>query len=120
MRRWLAIFLLVLLPFQLSWAAVVSYCTHETGAGAAHFGHHEHSGHSHGTASVADAGPADTEPSVADFDCGHCHGYGAGVVHVVLGNEALTLDNLPTALSHGPRAGHVPAAPERPQWAGLA
>ena len=42
MRRWLAIFLLILLPAQLSWAAVGDYCAHESGAGAEHFGHHEH------------------------------------------------------------------------------
>ena len=42
MRRWLATLLLVLLPFQFSWAAVGGYCQHETGAAAKHFGHHNH------------------------------------------------------------------------------
>jgi len=42
MRRWLAIFLLVLLPAQLGWAAVGVYCAHESGAAADHFGHHAH------------------------------------------------------------------------------
>ena len=42
MRKWLAIVLLVFLPLQFSWAAVASYCQHETGAAAKHFGHHAH------------------------------------------------------------------------------
>jgi len=40
-RPFLAIFLLALLPLQFSWAAVASYCGHETQAGAEHFGHHD-------------------------------------------------------------------------------
>lgn len=40
MRRWLALLLLCLLPFQVSWAAVADYCSHEHGQAARHFGHH--------------------------------------------------------------------------------
>jgi hypothetical protein len=42
MRRWLIMFLLSLLPLQVSWAAAatVDYCAHDQG-GASHFGHHE-------------------------------------------------------------------------------
>ena len=36
-RRWFAIFLLVLLPVQLGWAALGVYCAHESGAAANHF-----------------------------------------------------------------------------------
>jgi hypothetical protein len=42
MRRYLAIFLLVLLPLQYSWAAMASYCEHETSVTAKHPGHHTH------------------------------------------------------------------------------
>jgi hypothetical protein len=120
MRRWFAIFLLVLLPFPSSWAAVASYCAHETEAGAPHLGHHEHSGHSHDTWSAADADQTDSEPAAADLDCGHCHGCCVGIVQRVPGKNALTRGNLPPALSHGPRASHLPPAPERPQWSRLA
>jgi hypothetical protein len=41
MRRYLIIFLLLLLPFQFSWAAVASYCQHETESSTQHIGHHE-------------------------------------------------------------------------------
>lgn len=42
MRRWLTVLLLVLLPLQLGWAALGSYCQHETGRQAQHLGHHSH------------------------------------------------------------------------------
>ncbi len=42
MRKWLAILLISLLSLQASWAAAASYCAHEQGAAARHFGHHEH------------------------------------------------------------------------------
>jgi hypothetical protein len=42
MHRWLMIFLMVLLPLQLGWAALGSFCQHETGDQAQHFGHHFH------------------------------------------------------------------------------
>ena len=71
MRRWLILFLVFVLPLQLSWAAAGIACAHETGPAADHFGHHVHqhqdSGKSveHGK-SVADKGQADT-------DCPYCH-----------------------------------------------
>jgi len=42
MKKFLAIFLLVLLPLQFSWAAMASYCEHETSVTATHPGHHTH------------------------------------------------------------------------------
>lgn len=42
MRRWLTILLLVMLPLQLGWAALGSYCQHEPGSQAKHAGHHFH------------------------------------------------------------------------------
>jgi hypothetical protein len=51
MRRWLILFLLSLLPFQVSWAmaATVDYCAHDPDQTAPHFGHHEDANaHDHG------------------------------------------------------------------------
>lgn len=46
MRRWIAIFLLVLMPLQAVWAAAVPYCQHEgTSSQARHLGHHQHQAH---------------------------------------------------------------------------
>ena len=43
MRRWLILFLLSLLPLQITWAAAatVDYCAHDREQTAQHFGHHE-------------------------------------------------------------------------------
>ena len=41
MRRWLLIFLLLLLPFQFSWAASAAYCQHERDTRPEHWGHHQ-------------------------------------------------------------------------------
>ena len=81
MRHWLLIFLVVLLPMQLSWAAVASYCQHESnGATAQHIGHHDHD-------HEGDAGPADSSngkttgsSGAVDLDCGTCHAGGCAVM----------------------------------------
>jgi len=117
MRRWLLIFLVVLLPMQLSWAAVASYCQHESGAAVQHLGHHEHQ-------HKADAGRADSDNPKAvganDADCGICH---AGCATVILEPVAL----LPVAVSLDTGSTHPvlissppPSLPERPNWADLA
>ncbi len=123
MRRWFAVLLLVLLPIQLSWAAVASYCAHETESAAGHFGHHDHAGHGH--ASPADSAGQDaqadgTATGLSDLDCGHCHGYCAGILAAVNGFAAQAADSAPPALGPAPGAEPMPAQPERPQWAPLA
>ena len=74
MRRWLSILLLVLLPFQFSWAAAASYCQHETSKLASHFGHHEHK---HEVAKVKSGGMERTDAvnklGALDDDCVMCH-----------------------------------------------
>lgn len=123
MRRWLAILLLVFLPLQFSWAAVANYCAHETGAAASHVGHHDHAGHSHASKDVdpGHKGQADGKtPSASYLDCGHCHGTCAAMVDVVASFEAEALASAPLSLSAAPSAEHMPAQPERPQWAALA
>ena len=68
MRRYLIIFLLLLLPFQFSWAAVASYCQHETESNTQHIGHH-----------ATDTGSKQNPTSEKklsegnDADCSFCH-----------------------------------------------
>ena len=120
MRRCLAILLLILLPTQMSWAAVADYCMHESGAGADHVGHHDHGDHRHG-ASASDKSKADGSASTAaDFDCGHCHGHCAGMLDVPVGLKTNALGSAPPGLAEAPSSEHLPAQPERPQWARLA
>jgi hypothetical protein len=122
MRRWLAMLLLVLLPLQFSWAAVASYCEHDTRAPAEHAGH-DHVGHDHGTP-VADGGDHDqaesASSSVSSVDCGHCHGHCAGMIDVGLSPDPQTLGSEAPPSGDTVRAEHLPVKPERPQWARLA
>jgi len=83
MRKWLAIVLLVFLPLQFSWAAVASYCQHETGAAAKHFGHHAHQ---HKAADGQDASPDPAKTLGGDPDCASCH---AGCFSVLSGDVKL-------------------------------
>lgn len=121
MRRLLAILLLTLLPLQFSWAAVASYCEHET-QGAGHFGHHEHEHHAASDAEpVADAEPqGDKAPGTLDLDCGHCHGH-CSVMLTLSANLPGTLSTAPpSASADDTDAAHAAARPERPQWRPLA
>ncbi|OWQ48200.1 hypothetical protein CDL60_06365 [Roseateles noduli] len=81
MRRWLTVFLLILLPLQLSWAVAATYCAHEADPAANHIGHHEHRHEASGDAADAKAAPdtakiekaADKALTCVDDDCGFCH-----------------------------------------------
>lgn len=123
MRRWFAIVLMLLLPLQFSWAAVANYCGHETSAVADHVGHHGHASHDHGgkVAEMGDSAKTDGSSSPASgIDCGHCHGYCVGMFDLPSSLQPLLLGTAPPHLGAAPAAEHVPAQPERPQWASLA
>jgi hypothetical protein len=114
LRRFLLIFLAVLLPLQFSWGAVSGYCEHESGARAKHFAHHEHV-HKAETKKVADLKVA------PDNDCGTCHG--AGVTALVgpqAALPALVRGNLPNAAVTRAPPSLPPDGPYRPQWPRLA
>ena len=122
MRRWLLIFLVVLLPMQLSWAAVASYCQHESGVTTQHVGHHEHQ---HETDAAASADTRDTSASpnatgAVDVDCGTCHaGCGTALFELV----PLLVISFSSQAHRAPAlhlASHPASLPERPNWADLA
>lgn len=75
MRRWLLIFLLLVLPFQFSWAASAVYCQHERDAQPGHWGHHEHEpGRSADGSRTDDAQKSPgTQPNAVLRDCAVCH-----------------------------------------------
>ena len=135
MRRFLAALLLALLPLQIGWASVASYCGHESGAAARHFGHHEHEHHAdyavdgHGaradTSEDIDASTsADSAggllAAMADADCSACHLHLAGAIFPPTSPQASPQGLFPAPpTEHRPHA--VPTAPpERPQWPRLA
>jgi hypothetical protein len=67
MRRWLSIFLLIVLPLQISWAVAATYCQHETGS-TKHFGHHDHKHQAEDGEKLAKGSVSDV-----DNDCAVCH-----------------------------------------------
>ncbi len=123
MRRWLAVLMMVLLPLQFSWAAVAHHCEDDAAAAVAHLGHHDHAGHGH-AGEDADphhqAGSDGTGSEPSELDCGHCHGFCAGMLEArsrfVAQADARPMPTLWAA----PQAEHLPAQPERPQWVRLA
>ncbi|WP_338846220.1 hypothetical protein V8J88_20985 [Massilia sp. W12] len=98
---------MLIIPLQLSLAAISAICQHEQGAAANHPGHHEHK---HDSSVQAEASGA-TDP-----DCGPCHD-----VHQPAPLESRTQTALfavklapPDYLAHLSHPPHHP--PERPQW----
>ena len=113
MRRWLAIFLLILLPAQLSWAAVGDYCAHESGAAANHFGHHAHR-HTEDAKGKEKGGLT----KGAHADCASCQVVGSSVVASESG--ALCPQHqasLPIDITPACSLAEHPAEPERPKLA---
>ena len=67
MRRLIALFILLALPLQWTFAAVGEYCQHEsTPAAQQHVGHHAHQ-------HVDKPGNKESKKGAADWDCPACH-----------------------------------------------
>lgn len=120
MRRWFAIALLALLPFQFTWAAVASYCGHESDVQAQHFGHHEHQHHGDAAEDQDSGNVAGKTLGSSDLDCGHCHGTCSAMPtpcdglmpSAIASHPATPVGGIVRTLTHSP--------PDRPQWAPLA
>lgn len=131
-RRWLVLFLLVLLPLQMSWAAVAGYCAHTAATDAAHFGHHGHEDHPHANQAQSSAKPEAAADAAAkpggkassdkalDADCGHCHSHCLGALLMPGPAEPAALGRSFQAAADEAAHAQPPVPPERPQWAPLA
>lgn len=112
MRRFVIIFMLLLLPVQITWAGISVYCKHESGAAAQHFGHHEHDHQAN------QPEPAkDPSTLTVDNDCVACHMASAGILPVAfssMSSEPLQAERLGRHISLLPCL--LPDRPERPQW----
>lgn len=112
MRRFLIIFLLLALPLQMSWAAVATYCKHESGVAAQHFGHHEHEHQ------AKPAEPAkDPSTLTVDNDCVTCQLVSAGILQAAISSvpsESLQAERLGRHIALLPCL--LPDRPERPKW----
>ncbi|MEJ8822203.1 hypothetical protein WKW80_09140 [Variovorax humicola] len=115
MRRWLALFMLVLLPLLSGWSAAAAYCGDEPVGRPAHLGHHVDA-HDHGN---ADAKPDNLKDGPADAHCDHCHSPGALLLpDGTNGQRADQAQPAPmpnVALRVPPKS-----PPDRPKWARLA
>lgn len=114
MKRFLLIFLLMLLPLQFSWAVAGAYCAHEEAA-APHFGHHvhEHDKANDDTKHEAKKGQPDT-------DCDYCHHVQPSAI--VPAGSALAQPGLTVHLRYdGPLyVSHIPDLIPPPDWQALA
>ena len=127
MRCCFAIVLLVLLPLQFSWAAVGSYCGHETQAEVEYFGHHDHKHHASSDLVKLDAN-SDVNSDAVDgkssgamnLDCGHCHGTCSMMLNLPLVLPGALSTAPPIATIDEPGGAHAPTRPARPQWLSLA
>jgi hypothetical protein len=117
MKKFLAIFLLVLLPLQYSWAAMASYCGHETRVNATHPGHHTHD---HASVDHQESSKNSPQSAGMDHDCATCHmGCAAALVSDLSKTTLAASDDHPLHLQV--IASHMASErPERPQWPVLA
>lgn len=117
MRRFIVIFLLTLLPFQFVWGAAASYCLHEQGTGAKHFGHHEHK---HQGKMLKASGETSADKKMVAGDDADCLGCHMGCMSpVTYGAIGFAFDSV-GALCAAPVSEHSPDIPysiERPNWA---
>ena len=115
MRRFVLLFLMLVLPLQWSWAAVSSGCRHETGSAAQHLGYHDH-----GRAAVLNDTTADTTTDTeganvwSGADCCGCPGLSlAGLISVPAVHPERNGSVLLGYSAHS-RPDHVPDHPLRP------
>lgn len=113
MRRFVFLLITVLL-LQFNWIAAASACTHEAGAGARHFGHHQHE-HKAADAKFGEH-KASSGGALADDDCPVCH-LGCGAASPP---GSLRLSLLPAdapAMAPPPMIlAAWPDPPDRPRW----
>lgn len=119
MRRWLTILLLVMMPLQLGWAAIGSYCQHESGSQTKHFGHHAHQ-HTSQAGDEDDDGPDPQSGKNPHDDCNAC--ISADVMPIFSAVALFDVRSLSTGetvfLAHPLSRPSSP--PDRPAWVCLA
>lgn len=112
MRRLVIIFMLLLLPVQITWAGISAYCKHETGVSAQHFGHHEHQHQAQ-----EDESKQDNPTFKFDGDCSFCQFSGLGMTSM----PSKEMGNFLLVASRHMIFSDIPASyrldrPDRPNW----
>lgn len=111
-KRLFFVFLLVVVPIQMSWGAAAGYCRHESGDAAQHFGHHDHRHHPLPADGKDASGQSSLQPHA---DCAACHlncptATSASSVSVTLPGAFFIAD------APRPLSSMFPEGPERPKW----
>lgn len=114
MRRWLSILLLVFMPFQFSWAAVATYCEHESGTRAQHFGHHEHQ-HLQQADEPSEASKSKPGGTLDVVDC-HFHCQCMADLPASMPMPTVIGVSEATTWTRADAIAPVLSRPERPQW----
>lgn len=117
-RKFLLVFLLALMPLQLTWAAVLGYCQTETGTMAAHFVHQAHA-----CVDVPFTRATAPEPSAPSVDLHHHHVSDHGSAWVGQHFQGLTVfawhaAGAWPAQDRAIASSAPPSAIERPKWPG--
>lgn len=119
MRRLIILFMLCLLPVQISWAVVSDYAAHEPSDNP----HDVHHLDSHAVATVFDLDlPSQSgEPDQANLQHDHCHcaGY-IGLLTMAQFNSAMVPDVLYMQGTSPVYTSQILDRPERPKWLPLA
>lgn len=108
MKGLFLICVLIMLPLQIPWAAIGSYCEHESGQAAQHLAHHDHQ-HEKSEGEQ----PTNGKLGISDSDCDYCHHFGANIVSDHAPALARPLDS--TAVEFQLQR-YISPGPTRPNW----
>lgn len=114
MKRLLLLFLMVFLPLQMSWGAVESYCEHEKGRAAQHFGHHDHKHDASYDKLQAKDKQKPQGKVVVDPDCDRCHHAHASMAPMPTAQLVCPLGTVAVSSTVLPYRSHIPDTPFRP------
>lgn len=115
--RVLVLFLALLLPLQLCWAAVASYCQPQKES-ADHPGHHTHAEPASAQDDAGDGGNADNSKADKDFACGVCHFSSLKSVQwsgSTMAERICTCLDVFCTITPAPNS-HIADGPDKPNW----
>lgn len=120
MRRLIILFMLCLLPVQISWAVVSDYAAHEPAGNGQHDAHH-HDSHTVATVFDLDLPSQNTDPYQAQFGHDHCHLAGfIGLTTTTELTAAIVPDTRYLPGASPVFTSQIHDRPERPKWLPLA
>jgi hypothetical protein len=119
LRRTVSLILALFMAFQFSWTVAGTYCMHETGRAAEHFGHHPHVEDSDEFPGVSKDKQTSVKKLAVHPHCASCH-FTSPVIYTPqplphVEWTTVAPDTVTAALSSA-----YTSPPERPQWTSAA